>query len=380
MENNNEIKDENVTLNEEPAVIPAAEETAAPEPVVEAPVETPVEAAPAQPAPVEPAPVEPAPVAPVEPELPGEAVVEIVEPAAPAEEPKKKGKAGLIIFVILLLAAAGFALWFFVLGGNGANAKKEEKKEEKEDKPVTLKLSDEEAAKIISAVPYATPYSNEDPYSAFDSKKLEVKDMSANWMVYNAMTRVETKGECTTEQFELNGICDFTLKKEDVEKEFKKIYGDVKITFPDNVKDNFLWKCSLDNDVYACSNSGGGYVANNVSTYFNLFGSRNLIKFVKAEKDSKNLYVTVKYAGFEFVYDSNNDQLEPGDVTFRILKYGTGKDLVDETILQGTDFYEEGAKFADKVLAKYEDKLTTYKITYKIDGGNYVLVSTEPVK
>ena len=83
-----------------------------------------------------------------------------VEPVAPTpEEPKKKGKGGLIIAIILLLALCGSALWYFVLGGNGSKKEepkkepeqKEEKKEEekKEDKKEDEKPADSYADQYI---------------------------------------------------------------------------------------------------------------------------------------------------------------------------------------------------------------------------------------
>ena len=313
--------------------------------------------------------------------------------AAKPEEPKKKGSNGFII-VLLVIFLAVFAVWFFALGGNEtlgfkkpeeAPNKEEKKEDEKEESIKEVQLEAEETDKLISYVPEATPYNKDRDYSAYDSKKVSINEMDANWLVYRAMQDVSNKGECTTEQFNLNGICDFTLQLEDVKTAVKNLYGSVNINYPNVVENNFLWKCTLDNDVYACSNTGGGYAANEVSQYFRLAGTtRTFTKHIKAEKDSENLYLYVKYAKMEMVFDEQNvDAISASDVTFRIRKYGTGNEVIDDNILSGSDYYEENASvtFYDKIYEQFKDKLTNYKITYKITGDNsYNLVSVEPVK
>ncbi len=302
------------------------------------------------------------------------------------EEHKNKNRAPIIIILLILLAIIGFGVFYLLSNSNdnNNNNQESEKKEDnkKEDKLVPANLDETEIAKLINIVPVSEPYSNEREYSAFDNKKVETKDMDTNWLVYKAMKMVTEKGTCTKEQFQLNGLCDFTLKKDDVEKSINNLYGDVSITLPNKVDSNFLYHCTLDNDVYACSNSGGGYALNDVMIYFDVVGNRTFVKYEKAEKDSKNLYITVKFAKYEFVYDTQNDKLQPEEITFRIRKYGTGNEVIDETILNGKDYYEENASktFNEKIYEKFGNKLTTYKLTYKIDGDSYKLVSTEPVE
>ncbi len=303
------------------------------------------------------------------------------------EEQKKKSIVPIIILLLISLVLIGYGVFYLLNNNNNSNnnnnkqesEKKEDNKEE--DKLVPVNLNEEEIKKLVNIVPVSEPYSSENEYSAFDNKKVETKDMDVNWLVYKAMIFVTEKGTCTEEQFQLNGLCDFTLKKEDVEKSVKNLY-DASITLPNKVDSNFLFHCTLDNDVYACSNTGGGYVLNNVMIYFDVVGNRTFVKYEKAEKDSKYLYLTVKFAKYEFVYDNQNLYLQPGEITFRIRKYGTGNEVIDETILNGEDYYEENASksFDEKIYEKFGDKLTTYKLTYKIDGDSYKLVSTEPVE
>ena len=291
------------------------------------------------------------------------------------ENVEKKSKLPVILGLVIGLIVIGAAIIFLVLN----NGNKENKEEKKESAPTEVKLTDEEQNKLLGMVPESAPYSKEKLYSPYVEKKVEVKDMDANWLVYNAMKKVTEKGTCTKELFNLNGICDFTLKVSDVEKAFKSLYGEVTITYPEVVQDNALWKCTKSNDLYACSNSGGGFVSNNVIDYFDLYGSRTFTKIDKATKDDKYLYLDVTYARFEFVYDASNSELQAGDITFRILKFGMGDALVDETILNGKDYYKAGQKFTDQIYNEYKDKLAKYKLTYAVDGSNYKLLSVEPV-
>ena len=354
--------------------------TEAPTPVVETPVPEPVtEAVPAT-EPVTPTTEAPAP----EPATTAPATVE----TTPVKEKKGPSK----ILILLLIVVVIFAIWFFALGGNemlglkkaAEEPKQEEKVEEPKNKIETVELTEEEANKLINYVPESTPYAPENDYSAYDSKKVNVSEMNTNWLIYLAMQDVSNRGTCTTEQFNLNGICDFTLNLEDVKASVKDKYGDINIDYPQEITNNFLWRCTLDNDVYVCSNSGGGYAASAAAIYFKLAGTtRTFTKFQKAEKDSNNLYVYVKYAKIEAVFDELNvDTLDASGLTFRIRKYGTGNEVIDENILNGKDFYEESGtpSFYDKVYDQFGDKMTTYKITYKINGDSYNLVSVEPEK
>ncbi len=299
------------------------------------------------------------------------------------ETPKKKSKAPMILGLVVGLAIIAAAL-VVLLTNKPTEPEKDKEEPPVEDKIEETTLSEEEATKLIGYVPYSTPYSKEKDYSAFDSKKVSVNEMDANWLVYNAMIEVTNKGTCTTEQFNLNGLCDFTLTKADVEKKVKELYGDANIEYPNVVGNNYLWHCTLDKDVYACSNSGGGYALSDVGKYFDLEGSRVFTKYQKAEKDSKTLYLYVKFGKLEMVYDEQNAaELKASDITFRVRKYGTGNDVIDEAILNGQDYYEANSdkKIYDKVYEKFGEKMTTYKLTYNItSGGLYNLVSVEPVQ
>ena len=184
------------TITTEPVVeqpaAPAVEQPAAPavEPV--APVaETPVEATPV--APVEAAQVE-QPVAPAPAEAPAEpaSVEPAVEPAQPApEEPKKKGKGGLILIIILLLAVGGFAVWYFVLGGNGSKKeenkvasdqgeKQEEKKEDEPKEDNTEQKEEEPKEDNTEQTVYKSKYDGKTDAEIYDAIQAETEYLKHN--------------------------------------------------------------------------------------------------------------------------------------------------------------------------------------------------------
>ena len=323
-------------------------------------------------------PVVETPAAPVEPVEPTPA-----EPAVPVEatssaEPPKKSKSGLIIIIVLILLLGVFAVCFFVLGGNGFKKNK------------TRELTEKEITELISYVPYATPYplqseeyNIDEQYSAYTDKKVSVKEMDKNWLLYNSMTKINNKGKCEDEHFNLNEICDYTLSKDDVLDSLKNLYGDLLIELPNEVKDNYLYKCVLGKDVYSCSNPASKHIINAVTIYFDTYGDRSIIKYEKIDQDDENAYIYVKYARLEMIYDENNTELKAGDITFRLLKYGTGNELIDEKILNASDYYDINdisKPFKDKIYEEFKDKMTTYKLTYKFDGYDYHLTDVEPVK
>ena len=111
------------------------------------PVQTPVTEAPVESA--------PAPVDPVaQPEVAPAPVAEPAVAPAATEEPKKKGKGGLIFLLLLLLVGGGFAGWYFALGGKDVLAgkkeepKQEEKKEEKKEEEKKEEEKKEETSKV----------------------------------------------------------------------------------------------------------------------------------------------------------------------------------------------------------------------------------------
>ncbi len=311
----------------------------------------------------------------------------VVEEKKQVESPKNNSRWPMILILLLAIAGVTTSLVLLIKTGGKEVLKPDLENNEHVEKDTIeeVQLSEDEFNELISFVPEATPYDNSREYSAYDSKKVNVSEMDVNWLVYRAMQDVSNKGECTTEQFNLNGVCDFTLQLEDVKTAVKNLYGNVNINYPTVIENNFLWKCTLDNDVYACSNTGGGYAVSEAGIYLQLAGTtRTFTKQIKAEKDNNNLYLYVKYAKMEMVFDEQNvDAIPASDVTFRIRKYGTGNEVIDENILNGSDYYEENASvtFYDKIYEQFKDKLTTYKITYKITGDNsYNLVSVEPVQ
>ena len=307
------------------------------------------------------------------------------------EEEKKKNNTGLIVIIVVLVLIVLLLVGYICINklNNNKNNNQdntstnvEGKDNDKEKvKLKTVELSDDEFQKLIGIIPMEgdTPITN-DIYTPFDNKKLTISDMSTRWMYAKASQKVTSKGECTQELFQLNGLCDFTLKRDDVNAMVKKLYGDINVEAPAKIDGEFLWHCTLKDDTYSCSNSGGGYAVSEPGSYF----SKNLIiKLEEAKKDDNNLYVYIKYARIKYEKNDYYDVKNANDIKFKLLKYGTSDELIDGTNeLIGSDFYEYPVKttLVDKLYNEYKDKLTNYKITYKINGSDYTLVSIEPTK
>ncbi len=270
---------------------------------------------------------------------------------------------------------------------NSKNNNNEEKTELKE-----VYLTESTANELIEYVP-VTKF-NELSDFAFLDKKVTVSEMNINSLVYIAMKKVQYKGTCTKEQFNANGICDWTYKKSDVEDSIKNLYG-LTIEMPKKVNNNFLFRCTLVDDTYACSNSGGGTTSNGPVWDYFVFGDKYIAKYQKALKDDNNLYIYVKFARIGL--EGRDDTAEkPEDFNFKIYKYGNNNELIDNNLLNGKDYCEADRVLNDygyyiyqtrnqkslgeKVYDNYKDKLTDYKITYKINqDNNYSLLSVEPI-
>jgi len=312
----------------------------------------------------------------------------MIEPEQQPEK-SKKGSSVLVIFLIIIIIAMGCVIGYLVMNSRDketSSGNKEEQQTETEEINFAS-LTEIEAQKLIGQIPI--PFALEWKDTGFLDKKVTTSDMDINHLMYIAMHNVNRQGyeTCTTELTNANRLCDFTLKVEDVKSSFEKLYG-TSLSITDKVDGKFLWHCTRVNDLYACSNSGGGYcTAGSVYEYFGAGFGIYIRKYQKAEKDENNLYVYVKFARIEIEAPSVDEggvacakDWKPEEVTVKMYKYGTGDELI--TSVNGKDYYEENATkiLEDKLYDQFSTQFTDYKITYKINGTNYSLVSVEPVK
>ena len=160
-------------------------------------------------------------------------------------------------------------------------------------------------------------------------------------------------------------------------------YGVGVITLPERVDGSFLFNCLKKEDYYLCYSGGGGYVASGILNYLRTVEGRNSIlikKYERKEETEENLYLYIKFARIDFTINNKGKNVE--DYSFRIYKYGDKTDLVENKDYYLKDYFAEHSTktFQRVIYENFKDKMTTYKITYKIDGGNYLLSSVEPVE
>ena len=292
------------------------------------------------------------------------------------EEGKNKGVL-IIIAVVFVLAICCF-VGYFILTKNNENGSGDKKKANELE---TVNLTEEEAKVLIDVVPIPSKYQGWVD-SAYLDEKVVLSDMNTSHLIYNAMKRTTRGGECTEELMMQNGLCDFTYKVEDVKKSLDELYGKNKVSLIDKINDSFLWRCTRVGEVYACSASGGGFCATDVSSYLD---GDHYIKYKSAQKDDKYLYLTVKFARIDTYFgdvDLCLEDLKPENVSIQLFKYDASNEKIIDDTLNGSKYYEENASktLYDKLYEEYGNQYTDYKITYKINGEHYSLVSVEPVK
>ena len=289
---------------------------------------------------------------------------------------KKNNGIFIISVIILVLAICCFIGYFIFTKDNvkGSDNKKSTSGLEE------VKLTEDKAKLLIDYVPIPSKYQGWKD-SAYLDKKVLLSDMDKAHLIYNAMRNTTSEEGCTEELMKQNGLCDFTYKVEDVKKSLNEIYGENAIELLDKVEDSFLWHCTRVGEVYACSASGGGFCATNVSYYLH---SDHYVKYQSAKKDKNNLYLMVKFARIETDFgeaDVCSESTKPENATIQLYKYDSSNKKILNDTLNGSKYYENNASksLSDKLYEEFGNKFTDYKITYKISGEHYYLVSVEPI-
>ena len=340
-------------------------------------------------------------------EIKEEKVEEVVNEQSQIEnnnvEENKKCKSNKLFVIIIVIIA--MALTFgcgIMLGKELFESKKDTKKEneivddKKEDNNSSIEkevqsvsLSKEEINKLLEFLPVVS-LSGSNDYSVYQSKTVYPKNIDISILIENVLNNVNHL-ECTVELFNANGICDYVVNVNDVKNEIRKRYNVDNYSLPSEINGSGLLHCTLVNDLYSCSNSGGGWISNNYTDYFgitynyNASFSSNITSYLKAEKDMDNLYVyeEVVNCRFDYINDNDNDYNNINNYRFKLYKYSDTNDLLINDYLEGKDFYEEGGfykTFKTKVLDYVKDNYTTYKHTFKINSdGTYTWIKTEPI-
>lgn len=302
---------------------------------------------------------------------------------------KGKNKILLLVLLLCLICVAVLAVLLFVKdskksndNGNDNNETKNEVKE--------VKLSNVEKKELLSYIPrvYSGWYEQDDYYSGFQDKKVTPSDLRIDTLIYIVMEKMDKskRQECIPiEDNKLNGLCDFVFNVSDIKDSLKSMYGDFEYDLPAEINMFALYHCTLSNDRYVCSNSGGGNTYSLLNTYLNYFGlmgDNGLYEITKVEEDKENIYIYLDYVKVKFDIKSElleKEVLDLNDVRFNLYKYGVGNKMMVNDTLKGEDFYNFDLTFKDVLFDKYSDKLTQYKITYKKNDSGYSLVSIEPL-
>lgn len=305
----------------------------------------------------------------------------------------KKGNTLLgILFILIGLGLIGTSVYMTINKPkeNEKEEKKEEPEEEEETKKVTVVLNDNEKNKLFNLLPIENDfyYSTGNRFSPFRENKVKVEDMDKNWIQVKAAksTDKDTRKECSDEDKKSFGICDFTIPKKTMADIINNNYDLANFELSNRFENNFLFSCEIDDskDHYICSTTGGGYTFSDqkLIEYFGLLGDSAIYKYVKADKDKDYMYVYYKYLFVDYFFDPDDINISAEDITFKLFTSSDRKVEVSKDELNANDYYEEDGKtsFSDKIIKEYENKMQDYKITYKIDGENYKLLSVEQVK
>ena len=321
------------------------------------------------------------------------------------EENTKKGNGPLIAVLLLIIAAMGCVIAYLLMNSpsnNKTQSTNTENQKQEESKGKELKevyLTDEVAKKLMSYVPTGLR-SLKIVYSGYSNKKLEVKDMDNAWLVTNALYKNErAQVSCSGYGYQEGGHSCYAYSIDKITTTLNSNYGKDVVKLPDKVLLNNWNECEKKETAYICL-IGGGVAVSDVSEYFGVIESkeadRSLVQYEKAEKEGDNLYLYVKYA--RLVLKSSDDFNTAEKATIQLYKYGTGNELITDTILKGNDYCPTITKkdswgntnyihdpadkktFDEKILEQFKNKMTTYKLTFKVgEADSYTLLSVEPI-
>lgn len=274
-------------------------------------------------------------------------VKEIKSEAAPIQ-PKKKGNGGLIVVIVLLLAVCiglgGFVFInkdkLFSTNEPKKEEKKETKKEEKEPVVTTYAVTDEKVAKLIdNLLKFGQPTCEEIELLAND-KKVEAKDISNDTAWIIALSDSSVSGD--------------SISLDTINKAIQKYLGkdytfDPKAANTNICGSNYEYDESTKTfNKKTVSGGCGGTCAPATSSY----------RMTKAVDTDGILKIDVKV-----IYGCNGHENCDG--------YTYYSDYARTNVI--------GNYNQDKVEDLY-NKGADYQFTFKLEDGNYVFVSSEPVK
>ena len=293
----------------------------------------------------------------------------------------KKNKSIIIIVIGEIILVLGI-LFLPMFGGN----KKENDTniDDKKDEPKEEVTVDSNIVRLTSNLISVENDDIANSFFVYQNKKVNVGDIDSKVYYGNALNEIEMNDtrQCTEEESKNNPDCDFVVSSEVLLNKIKELYGDSKGSLPQRIDGDTYLSCVLNNGNYECLNHPEEEeLFNDYIDYFTTYNYLNANKIIKAEKDSKYLYIYEKYINLRI----DKDGFDPNNLDtyiFSLYKYSNTNDLLSQTKVIGKDYYKDkSVPFKDKLIEEFGANATTFKHTFKIvDKDNYLYVSTEEVK
>ena len=307
------------------------------------------------------------------------------------ENDKKLSPVLITIILLLGLCVIGFTIWY-VLNYSKGTVVSEEKNKIEEIKKAN-NLTDEQAKA------YSDLITLDGSYGFYFDKKVSIDDISDFNMIIYALNnyvkenKISLENDLTCLDFDLDyckNVTFPTVKSEKIESYIKNKFNtsrEFELT-PNNVPDQFI-----DAEEFAIIGIHNGYCNYNFDKKTYSFGTlatggmyRKIhTKLSKVEEDGDKLYfydkafVEEKGQGYISLMTYLPSETSANDNEFFSYDVEDTKKYneIKVTKKDGTNYYDIDV---DYIFNKYNDKLSTYKHTFKKVNGNYYWVSSEIVK
>lgn len=299
----------------------------------------------------------------------------------------------LIVLVVMLLVATG--VYF---GYSQINHKKDDNKSQNNNnssKVVELDISDRTfVSSLMINVPNISSWSVN--FNIYQGKKMTISDIPQNVilgigvermmkdykptyidgnLVVNSYNHIPLYAYSTKEIDGMNykcweeyGDCETLIDADMLKDSVKRAFGSEQYFQKlDSFQGSGLLNCKLQDNIYYCTNSGGG----------SIFGNYADKKIEKAEQDGDYIYIYEKYVYVHFEnleehYKDSSIQLQ-----FKIYPSPDSETSIVDTVYP-YDFGNTNSVF--DIDESIEKNAITYKHTFKkSSSGTYYWVSTEPI-
>lgn len=270
------------------------------------------------------------------------------------------------------------------------NTEKKDNTEKKEntEKPVERDKNKEDNdlsktdLSVLNSIPRIENKKLENSKYVFKDKKVSIDDIDAkdlySSVIYSII--VNNSDECDNKE-----ECDLKVSLDAVKSEIKKLYGDINKQAPNEITENSIVNCKLNNNLYLCKyvESDQKELKGYVKYFYATKDYVNIKRTNSVEKVDNYMYVYEKFLNIRLESPDTMDYDSLSDYKYKIYKNTNTNDLASNDIILGSDYYKEDdtKSFQIKVIEKYIQNAQFYKHTFKLDSDNtYKWVSTEPVE